>query len=78
MGSRELRTLLELLAIWFCPIWLVVRINFASLAQNFSLAQDLLVYPILLFFLPPSRRSPGMTGILLTGMLNLNSANQSK
>ena len=78
MGSRELRTLLELLAIWFCHIWLVVRINFASLAQNFSLAQDLSVYPILLFFLPPSRRSPGMTGILLTGMLNLNSANQSK
>ena len=29
------------------------------------------------FFLPP-RRSPDMTGILLTGMLNLNSTNQSK
>ena len=50
VGGRELRSLLELLAISFCHIWLVVKINFASLAQNFSLAQGFLVYPILLFF----------------------------
>ena len=75
--GRELRSLLELLAIWSCHIWLV---NFASLTANLSLGQGLLVDPILLFFIPPSRRSPGMTGIhvLLTGMLNLNSTHQSK
>ena len=72
--GRELQSLLELLAIWSCHIWLV-RIKFAA---NLSLGQGLLVYLILLFFLPPSRRSPDMTGILLTGMLNLNSTNQSK
>ena len=78
VGGRELRSLLELLAIWSCHIWLVVRINFASRAANLSLGQGLLVYPILRFFLSPSRRSPDMTGILLTGTLNLNSTNQSK
>ena len=39
VGGRELRSLLELLAIWFCHIWLVVRIKFASLAANLSLGQ---------------------------------------
>ena len=78
VGGRELRSLLELLAIWSCHIWLVVRINFASLAANLNLGQGLLVYHILCFFLPLFRRSPDMTVILLTGMLNLNSTNQSK
>ena len=32
MGARELRYLLELLAMWSCHILLVVRIKFASLA----------------------------------------------
>ena len=78
MGGRELRSLLELLSMWSCHIWLVVRIIFASLAANLSLGQGLLVCSILLFFHPPSRRSPDVTGMLLTVMLNLNSANQSK
>ena len=77
VGGRELRSLLKLLAIRSCHIWLVVRITFASLAANLSLGQVLLIYP-LLFFLPPSRGSPDMTGILLTGMLNLNSTSLSK
>ena len=75
VGGRELRSLLELLAIWSCHIWLVVRIKFASLVANLSLGQGLLVYHILF---PSSRRSPDMTGMLLAGMLNLNSTNQSK
>ena len=78
VGGGELRSMLELLAIWSGHIWLVVRIKFASLAANLSLGQGLLVYPILLFFLPPSRRSPDMTEIFLSGMLNHNSTNQSK
>ena len=53
VGGRELRSLLELLAIWSCHIWLVVRIKFASLVANLSLGQGLLVYHILLFFPPP-------------------------
>ena len=61
VGGRELRYLPELLAIWSCHIWLVVSIKFASLEANLSLGQGLLVYPILLFFVPPSRRSPDMT-----------------
>ena len=72
VGGRELRSLLKLLAIWSCHIWLVVRKKFASLSANLSLGQGLLVYPILIFLLFPSTRSPDMTGILLTGMLNLN------
>ena len=59
-------------------IWLVVRLKFASLAAKICLGQSILVGPILLFFLPASRRGPDMTGILLTGMLSLNSINQSK
>ena len=78
MGGRELLSLLELLTIWSCHIWIVVRIKFALLSANLSLRQGLLVYPILLFFLPSSRRSPEMTGILVTWMLNLYSSNQSK
>ena len=77
VGGRELQSLLELLAIWSCHISLVVRIKFASLTANVGLNQGLLVYPIPLFFLPLSRRSPDMTRILLTGMLNLISTNQS-
>ena len=42
---------------------------------SLSVGQGLLLYPI---FLPPSRRSVEMTGILLTGMLNFNSTNQSE
>ena len=76
--SRELRSLLELLAIWSFNMRLFVRINFASLGANLRLGQGLIVYPILLFFLPFSRRSPDMTGIVLTGMLNLHSTDQSK
>ena len=53
VGGRELRSLLELLAIWSCHIWLVVRIKFASLMANLSLGHGLLFYHILLFFLPP-------------------------
>ena len=34
------------------------------------------IYPILLFSLPLSGRSPDMTEILLTGTLSLNSINQ--
>ena len=78
VSGKDLRSLLELLAIWSCHIWLAVRIIFASLVTNLSLGQGLLVYSILFFFLPPTRRNPDMTGILLTGMLNLNSTNQSK
>ena len=78
VGGRELWSLLVLLAIWSCHIWLVFRIELAPLEANLSMGQGLLVYPILLFFLPPSRRSPDMTGVLLTGMLNINSTNQSK
>ena len=78
VGGRELLSLLVLLAIWSCHIWIVVRIKFALLAANLSLRQDLLVYPILLFFLPSSRRSPVMNGILVTWMLNLYSSNQFK
>ena len=37
VGGRELRSLLELVAIWSCHIWLVVRIKFASSAANLSL-----------------------------------------
>ena len=51
--SRELRSLLELLEIWSCHIWLVVMIKFASLVANLSLGQGLLVYHIFLFFLSP-------------------------
>ena len=77
VGGRELLSLLEPIAKWSCHVWLVVRIQFALLAANLSSGQSLLVYPILLFFLPPSRRSPVMTGILVTGMLSLYSTNQS-
>ena len=63
---------------WSCHIWLAVRMKYASPSANLSLGQGLLNYPILLFFLPPSRINPGITGILLTGMLNLNSTKQSK
>ena len=52
VGGRELRSLLEILAIWSCHNWLVVRINFTSLVANLSLGQGLLVYS--LFFLSPS------------------------
>ena len=34
VGGRELRSLLELLAIWSCHIWPAVRIKIASLAAN--------------------------------------------
>ena len=48
------------------------RINFASLEANLGWGKGLLVYPILLFSLPLSGRSSGMTEILLTGTLSLN------
>ena len=78
VADRELRTFLERLAICSCHIWLVVRIKCASLAAYLSLCQGLLVYPILLVILPPSRTNPGMPGELLTGMFNHNTTNQSK
>ena len=52
VGGRELRSLLELLAIWSCHIWLVVRIMYAKHGANLSLCQDISVYSILLFSLP--------------------------
>ena len=39
--------------------------------------QGLLVYPIFLFALPLSGRSPDMTEILLTGTLSLSLISQS-
>ena len=53
VGGRELGSLLELLAICSRHIRLVVRIKFASRVANLSLGQGLLVYHILIFFLPP-------------------------
>ena len=47
--------------------------KFATLEANLSGSGGLLFYPILLFSLPLSRRSPEsyITEILLTGTLNL-------
>ena len=57
---------------------LVHGLKFASLEANLGGGWGLLVYPILLFYLPLSGRSPNMTEILFTGSLSLNSFNQSK
>ena len=43
VGGKDLRSLLELLAIWSCHNWLAFRIKFASLVTNLSLGQGLLV-----------------------------------
>ena len=72
-----MRSLLQLLAIWSCHIWLDINIKFASFSATLSMGKGLLVYSIHCFLLS-SRRSPDMTGILLTGMFNLNAINQSK
>ena len=76
VDGREVRSLLQLLAIWSYHTWLAVWMKFASFVANLILGLGLKVYPSLLFFLPPSRRSPKMTEILLTGLLNLNSIKQ--
>ena len=48
VGGRELRSLLDLLAIWSCHIWLVVRIKkLLQMQQIWGFGQGLLVYPIL-------------------------------
>ena len=62
VGDREVRSLLQILAIWSCHIWLVIKMKFASI-----LGQGILIYHILLFF-RPSSGIPNMTEILLTGM----------
>ena len=50
LGGRVLRSLLELLAIGSCHIWLVVGIKFASLVANLSFFLYILLH---IFFLPP-------------------------
>ena len=54
-----------------CHIWPVGRMKFATLEAYLS--RGLLVYPIFLFSLPLSGRSPesDITEILLTGTSNL-------
>ena len=49
--------------------------KFVTLEANLNGSRGLLVYPILLFSLPHSGRSPesDITELLLTGTLNLNS-----
>ena len=79
VNGRELLSLLELEQYGSVLFGLLnIRVKFATLAAYLSLGLGLLVYPIIIFFLPPSKRSPAMTGILLTRMLNTNSTNQSK
>ena len=68
MGS-----LLQLSERWPCHVLPVGRMKFATLEANLS--GGLLVYPILLFSLHLSGRSPesDITEILLNWTLNLNS-----
>ena len=66
VGGRVVRSLLQLSKRWPCHIWPVSMMKFASLEENMDGGLDLLVYPILLFSLPLSWRSPVMTEILLT------------
>ena len=63
------RSLLQLLDRWPCHILLIDRLKFASLKANLVGSWGLLVYSILLFYLPLSGRSLDMTEILLTGTL---------
>ena len=60
-----------------CHFGLVGRMILASLEANLGGGWGLFVYPILLFSLLLSGRSPNMTEILLTGTLSLNSISQS-
>ena len=64
------RSLLQLSGRCHRHIWLVDRMKFASLEANLGGGWGLLVYPILLFYLP-LHRCPAMTEILLTGTLSL-------
>ena len=59
-------------------IWPVDRMKYALLKANLGGGQGLLVYPILLSFLPLSGRGPDMTEILLTGTLSINSINLTR
>ena len=68
MGGRVVRSLLQLSERWPCHIWHVDRMK-----GKFAWGWGVLVYPILLCYLPLSGRSPAMTEILLTGTLSLNS-----
>ena len=69
VGGRVVHSLLQL-SERPCHIWLVGRMKFASFKANLGWGWGLLVYPILLFSLPLSGRSPDMTEILLTGTLS--------
>ena len=59
-------------------IWHVGRMRFVSHEANLGFGGGHLVYQILMFLLPSSARSPAMTDILFTGILNLHLINQSK
>ena len=72
MVGKVMQSLLQLSERWPCHVWLDGRMRFSSLEANLSLGQGLLVNPILRFCIPSSGRSPGITEILLTWMLNLN------
>ena len=60
IGSRVVHSLLHFSERWPCHIWLVGRMKFASLEANLGWGRGVLVFPILLFFLPLSGRSPNM------------------
>ena len=75
MSGRVVHSLLKFLERWPCNMWLIDRMKFASLEENLGGELGRLVYPIPLFSLPISGRSPDMIEILLTGTLNLNVIN---
>ena len=54
VGVRVVHSLLQLSERWPYHIWLDGRMKFASLEANLGGGGGLLVYPILLFFLPLS------------------------
>ena len=60
------RYLLQFSERWPCHILLLDRMKFASLEVSIGGGWGLLVYPILIFYLPLSGRSSGMTELFLT------------
>ena len=68
--------LLQLSERWPCHIWLVDEVKFAS--HEAMWVGGLLFYPIFLFSLTLSGRSPHMTELLLTGTLSINPISQTE